>query len=124
MFCPECGTENPEGAATCSHCEGSLQLPQVDSPARPSSGLALVSLILGVLGWVVLPVIGSLLAVVFGHASLREITRSGGQLAGRGMAQGGLFLGYAALAVAALSFVLFVVLPVLGCGVCGICGFL
>jgi hypothetical protein len=90
--------------------------------APPTSSMALVSLILGALGWVVLPVIGSVLAVVFGHLALREIDGSGGQLGGRGMAQAGLVLGYAALGLGALSVVLFVVLPVLGCSLCGLCG--
>jgi hypothetical protein len=83
--------------------------------------MALVSLILGILGWVVLPVIGSVVAVVFGHAALREIDHSGDQLSGRGMAQVGLILGYSALGLQLLSVVLFVVLPMVGCGFCSIC---
>jgi hypothetical protein len=90
--------------------------------APPTSSMALVSLLLGILGWVALPVIGSILAVVFGHLALGEIDRSGGQLGGRGMAQVGLVLGYAALGLGVLSVVLFVVLPVLGCSLCGLCG--
>jgi hypothetical protein len=88
----------------------------------PTSSMALVSLILGILGWVVLPLIGSVLAVVFGHVALREIDRSGGRLGGRGMAQVGLILGYSAVALEVLSVLLFVVFPVLGCGFCSVCG--
>lgn len=84
--------------------------------------MALVSLILGILGWVILPLIGSVLAVVFGHVALGEIDRSGGQLGGRGMAQVGLVLGYSAVALEVLGVVVFVVFPVLGCGFCGVCG--
>jgi hypothetical protein len=84
--------------------------------------MALVSLIMGILGWLVLPIIGSVLAVVFGYAALGEIDRSEGQIGGRGMAQVGLVLGYVALALSVLSIILFVVLPILGCGFCGICG--
>lgn len=128
MFCPRCGAENPEKATTCSNCGSSLQMPSTVVPQRshvqapPTSNMALVSLIMGILGWVALPIIGSVLAVVFGHAALGEIDRSEGQLGGRGMAQIGLVLGYVALALSALSVVLFVVLPMLGCGFCGICG--
>ncbi len=89
---------------------------------QPTSSMALVSLILGILGWVALPVIGSILAVVFGHAALGEIGRSGGQLSGRGMAQIGLVLGYAALGLAVLSVLLMVIMPLFGCGVCSVCG--
>jgi len=126
MICAQCGTENPEGAETCSECGASLQTPSVAAPAyravQPTSSMALVSLILGILGWTVLPVIGSVVAVIFGHLALGEIDRSGDQLSGRGMAQVGLILGYSALAVQLLSVVLFVVLPFLGCGFCSICG--
>ena len=94
----------------------------VSYEAAPTSSMALVSLILGILGWVALPVIGSILAVVFGHVALGEIDRSGGRLGGRGMAQVGLVLGYAALGLEVLSVVVFVVLPVLGCGLCSVCG--
>lgn len=126
MICAQCGTENPEGAATCSECGVSLQTPSVGAPAygvvQPTSSMALVSLILGILGWVVLPVIGSVVAVVFGHLALGEIDRSGDQLSGRGMAQVGLILGYSALGLQLLSVVLVVVLPMVGCGFCSICG--
>jgi hypothetical protein len=128
MLCPQCGTENPDEATTCSSCGGSLLVPSGDDAQRPyvqaplTSNMALVSLIMGVLGWVVLPVVGSLLAVVFGHAALGEIDRSGGQLGGRGMAQIGLILGYVALGLAVLSMIAFFVLPMLGCGFCSICG--
>jgi hypothetical protein len=90
--------------------------------APPTSSMAVLSLILGILGWVALPLIGSILAVVFGHVALGEIDRSRGRLGGRGMAQVGLVLGYAALGLEVLGVVFFVVLPVLGCGFCSICG--
>jgi hypothetical protein len=128
MFCPECGTDNPQGAETCANCGSSLQLPARDGrgvsygASPPTSSLALVSLILGILGWVILPLIGSVLAVVFGHVALGEIDRSGGQVGGRGVAQVGLVLGYSAVALEVLSALIFVVFPVLGCGLCGICG--
>jgi hypothetical protein len=128
MFCPQCGTENPEDAVACSDCGGDLQLSPAGVPQRvyaaspPTSNMALVSFIMGILGWVLLPVIGSLLAVILGHAALGEIDQAEGRIGGRGMAQAGLILGYVALGLWVLSIILFVVLPVLGCGLCGICG--
>jgi len=128
MFCPQCGAENPQGASTCASCGQSLQevAPQAQprgyAAVQPTSSMALVSLFLGILGWVALPLIGSILAVIFGHAAIREIDRSGDQLSGRGMAQIGLILGYAALGLQVLGVVLFFVLPALGCGFCSVCG--
>jgi len=128
MFCPQCGMENAEEATTCSGCGSSLQMPPPDVPQRvyvpapPTSNMALVSLIMGILGWLALPIIGSVLAVIFGHAALGEIDRSAGQLGGRGMAQAGLILGYVALGLSVLSIILLIVLPMFGCGFCSICG--
>lgn len=68
--------------------------------ARPNSTLALVSLILGILGWTILPTIGSIGAIVTGHMAKSEIKNSMGELAGDGMATAGLVLGYANIAIA------------------------
>jgi len=92
VFCLLCGAENPEGATECTDCGGSLQtgagtsttgvaLPrgaahQQHGPGQPDTGM------------VALPIIGGVLAVVFGNAALQEIDRSGEQLSGRGMAHG------------------------------------
>ncbi len=61
--------------------------------AYRTSGMAVASLVLGVLwlGWV-----GSLLAVIFGHAARGEIRRSGGTIGGKGMATVGVVLGWLA----------------------------
>lgn len=60
----------------------------------PASRLAVLSLVMGIVGLVV-PVLGSLVAIVSGHVAMREIRRSDGRLGGRSLAQVGLLLGYA-----------------------------
>ncbi|HEX9069086.1 MAG TPA: DUF4190 domain-containing protein [Ktedonobacterales bacterium] len=68
-----------------------------------NSGYAIASLVLSILGLVaVLPLIGSILGIIFGHLSLNEIKNSNGQLEGRGMAIAGLVIGYGALALGLL----------------------
>ena len=70
-------------------------------PMAPStSGWAIASLILSIASYVGLPLIGAILGVIFGHMALNEIKRSEGQLQGRGLAIGGLVLGYAHFVVA------------------------
>jgi hypothetical protein len=59
-----------------------------------TSGLAVWSLVFGILGLLPLFAFGSLMAVIFGHASLFAINRSRGALTGGGMAVAGLILGY------------------------------
>jgi Domain of unknown function (DUF4190)/Domain of unknown function (DUF1707) len=69
-------------------------------PAAKPNGLAIASLVAAVLWmwW-----LGSIAAVIMGHAALRQIARSGGAQSGRSIALAGLALGY--LGLAALLFV-------------------
>ena len=75
---------------------------------RQTSTLAVVSLVFGILGWILLPWIGSLVAIVTGHMARGEIRRSPGGLDGDGMAVAGLVLGYAmfALTIVGIAFLL------------------
>jgi uncharacterized protein DUF4190/uncharacterized protein DUF4339 len=67
--------------------------PAVAAPSQGTSGLAITSLICGILGFVTLGLAG-LPAVITGHMGLSAIRRSGGALTGRGMAIAGLIMGY------------------------------
>ncbi len=71
--------------------------------AVPNSNLAIISLVSGILGWVLLPLIAAIVAVITGHMARREIRQSGGQLAGDGLALIGMILGYAQLALTFLG---------------------
>jgi len=59
-----------------------------------TSGMAITSLVMGILGWTFLPVLGSILAIVFGYAARREIRQRPDQLTGDGLAIAGLVLGW------------------------------
>jgi len=71
-----------------------------------SSGLAITSLVLGILGLVLLlACIGPLFAipgVICGHMAYSRIKRSGGAMTGSGMALGGLIMGYVTIALGVL----------------------
>jgi Septum formation/Domain of unknown function (DUF4190) len=62
-------------------------------PPRSTNGFAIASLIFGIIGGVVLPVIGVVLSVIFGIIALTQT--KGGRQAGRGMAIAGLLLSAA-----------------------------
>jgi thiol:disulfide interchange protein len=80
----------------------------LNSMGPRTSGTAIASLVFGVLSWCVLPFIGAILAVIFGHSARNEIRRSPpGTIEGDGMALAGLILGWAHLALF-IGFVLFV----------------
>lgn len=72
-------------------------------PARRVNGLAIASIVVGVLWmwWV-----GSVAAVIMGHLALRQIARSGGAQTGRAAALTGLAVGYFGL-TALLAVILF-----------------
>jgi hypothetical protein len=71
------------------------------NPKQATNGLAVASLVLGIL-W--LCWLGSVLAVIFGHVALAQIKKTGA--AGRGLAIAGLVLGYAGVGSALLVGVL------------------
>ncbi|RZZ88848.1 DUF4190 domain-containing protein [Pseudoxanthomonas winnipegensis] len=71
--------------------------------ARPTSSLAVVSLVFGILGWSLLPTVGALVAVITGHMARAEIRRSQGALDGDGMAVAGLVLGWLHLVLLVLG---------------------
>ena len=64
-----------------------------------SSGKATAALVLGILGLVFCPLVCSVLALVFGYQSRREIDASGGRIGGRGSATAGIVLGWVGLVI-------------------------
>lgn len=66
---------------------------------QKTSTLAIVSLIAGIAGWTILPLIGSLTAIITGHLAKAEIRDHAGQISGDGFATAGLIMGYLSLAL-------------------------
>lgn len=64
-----------------------------------TNALAIVSLIFGILGWTVLPLIGNLVAIVTGHIARGQVRVSAGAEQGDGLALAGLILGYLGLLI-------------------------
>jgi Domain of unknown function (DUF4190) len=86
-------------------------------PSGPrTSTMAIISLIGGITGWTILPFLGSLAAIIFGHIAKSEIKKSGGMLAGNGMATAGLIMGYLSIALGICLICVFIILPLLGIG--------
>jgi hypothetical protein len=61
---------------------------------RPTSTLAVISLVAGITSWLLLPFVAGLAAVTCGHMARAEIRRSNGALDGDGLAITGLVLGW------------------------------
>jgi len=67
---------------------------------RQNSNLAIVSLVCGILGVTLLPLLGSIIAVITAPMAKREIAESEGRLSGEEMAKIGQILGWIGLALA------------------------
>jgi hypothetical protein len=74
-------------------------------PPLPINTLAVVSLILGIISYSVLPLIGAIAAIVTGHMAKQEFKANPYKYSGEGLATAGLILGYAHLALAFLTLV-------------------
>lgn len=81
--------------------------------APRTNTLAVVALISGIAGYVVIPFIGHLVAVITGHMAKKQILQTGEQ--GSGMATAGLVLGYIGLALSVVG-IFFVVIALLAVG--------
>jgi hypothetical protein len=111
MFCSKCGTQNTEGAKFCQNCGALLGQSTPTTPTlqvnaqqtvvvQHTSGLAIASLILGILGF-------SVFAIIFGAIAMNQIGKDQ-HLSGRGMALAGLILGIVWIVVELLFLILFI----------------
>jgi hypothetical protein len=76
----------------------------VENAAQRTSGYAIASLILGIAGFFVFPIVPSILAVVFGQKAREELRRDP-TLGGDGLATGGIVLGWVGLALTAIGLI-------------------
>jgi DNA-directed RNA polymerase subunit RPC12/RpoP len=111
-FCAACGRppfQAPEGAGTAAAPSMPSYIPAPYSPTAQTSGLAVASLIFGLLNFAVC--ITFIPGIVCGHMAHARIRDSGGTLGGSGLATWGLALNYIAAA-----FMTFVVLMAIAGG--------
>jgi hypothetical protein len=87
------------------------QPPGSYAAARPTNTLAVVSFCLGIAGYVVLPFIAGIAAVVTGHMARGQIKQTGE--GGGGFAIAGLILGYVNVALSVLALVVIVIAVVI-----------
>jgi hypothetical protein len=94
--CPRCAETVQAAASACRFCgldfrSGTVPMPAVPAPVPTTNGLAVASMVLGIV-WVYW--IGSILAIIFGYQAKKQIDASGGRESGRGMAVAGIVLGW------------------------------
>ena len=103
MYCPNCGTENPDEVRFCGNCGAAFGAsPTVAEPIIPkTSGLAIAALVCAILS-IFTCMLTAIPAIILGIVSLVKINHSGGRLKGSGMAITGIVGPVAALPLVAL----------------------
>jgi hypothetical protein len=81
----------------------------IGQAAQRTSGYAVASLVLGIAGFFVFPVIPSILAIVFGGKA-REEMRANPAIGGDGLATAGIVLGWVGVAITGIVLVFGVLL--------------
>ncbi|MCX7855039.1 MAG: DUF4190 domain-containing protein [Anaerolineae bacterium] len=73
-------------------------------PSPPTNGLAIASLVLSLLGLIgVLPLLGTVLGLIFGYSARNQIAQSRGTQGGEGLAKAGIIIGWVTLGIWALG---------------------
>jgi hypothetical protein len=93
-------------ALICRHCGYDYRIQARPSGSGETSGLAIASLVLGIV-WVC--GIGSILALIFGYNARKAIRDSGGAVQGKGMATAGIVLGWIGVSWLLVYIVLFMI---------------
>lgn len=77
-----------------------------------TAGIAIASLVLGILGLTCLGPLGAIPAIICGHIGWSRIKKSGGMLQGEGLALAGLITGYVGLAIAIVLIPLYAAIAI------------
>ena len=144
VFCGNCGAVLNPDDAPIEQEEGFQEQPleevvplELDAPPPPppppppatrlssgptpaTSGMAIASLVLGIGGVTVLPLIGSILALIFGYMARKDIRQRPTEVTGEGLAMAGIVLGWISVVLAVLGIILGV--GFMACGICGTIG--
>lgn len=82
-------------------------MPTQGQPAAPQNGLGTAALIMGILSLFCIPVIGGVLAIVFGKMGMAKADQ--GLATNRGAAKAGFILGIIGLVLAVIGFIIYMI---------------
>jgi len=83
-------------------------------PAPQTSTLAIISLIAGIVSFILLPFLGGIAAIITGGLAKKEIREGAGRFTGEGMATAGQVLGWINVVLIVIPLCIIVILALLG----------
>ncbi len=82
------------------------------SSQAPQNGMGTAALIMGILGFLCLPLVGPILAIVFGRIGLKRAAM--GQATNAGAAKAGYILGIIGLAIQVIALIVVILIGIFG----------
>jgi MFS family permease len=112
-FCANCGHDLSPAAIACPNCghpgpaAGTTFVPTV--PSNRTEGFAIASLVCGIVGFFAVPIVGAVLAIVFGKTARKRITQDQ-NLGGDEMARAGIIIGWIGVVMGIIAILFFIAL--------------
>ena len=85
----------------------------------PTSGMAIASLVTGILGFTIAPLLGGVVAIFTGYAARKETRSVPPMASGDGLATAGIIMGYIQLGLVAIGLCCFLAYAVFFLGILG-----
>lgn len=85
----------------------------------PTSTLAIISLVAGIMGFIGFPIIGSIVAILTGYAARGETRSLPPRASGDGMATAGIVMGWLQIGLAATTLCFFIIYSIFVIGLAG-----
>jgi hypothetical protein len=79
----------------------------INSDVLPTSTLAVISLVAGILGFTIFPVVGGIAAILTGYAARKETRAIPALVSGDGLATAGIIMGWVQVGLAVVGFCCF-----------------
>jgi hypothetical protein len=92
----------------------------VSSDVLPTSTLAMVSLVAGILGFTMLPIIGSIVAILTGYSARKETRAVPALVGGDGLATAGIIMGWIQVGLAVVGCCCFIAFFIIVMGTVGL----
>lgn len=104
MYCSKCGSNNPEGALHCSACGAPMNGGPVVPASEPGKGLAIASMVCGIVSFFFFGLVLGVVALVFGLVAKNKGYTGG--MATAGVATGAVAIGLSLIGMIACGSIL------------------